>query len=131
MNIRLHAYGLRQLAWIAALLLALAPSLSRWEQSRGETRNAMAMPNCGGHRLEGRTPGHDQDRLAHDHAGGEACEYCGLAALLLPGATLWLSVPQLGVRVPLQVRCAGQTRSETRWSALGARGPPEHRVSNA
>lgn len=131
MNMRLHAYGLRQLAWIAALLLAVAPSLSRWEQSRGQTRTAMAMPDCGGHRSEGRTHGHGQDRPAHDHNGYEACEYCALAALLLPGAMLWLSVPPLGVRVPLQVRCTGRTRSETRWSALGARGPPPRQVLNA
>ena len=145
--------ALLQLAFLATLLMALAPLVSRWQQAQGPS--VMLMPGGMAHVM----PPHEmnlQARPAHDmamhhmsmhdmsghaaaaadtesaapidpHAGhGEACEYCMMASRMMP----WLAVaivllPALPVIAPPVLRTVAAPRS-LRWPAHAARGPPLH-----
>ncbi|MEN5208434.1 DUF2946 family protein [Stenotrophomonas terrae] len=134
------------LAFAAALLMAVAPVVSRWLQSQqlpiqgmdhAVHEIAMQMPadEHSGH--------HDMQHMAHTgheavaagekpaptpadpHAAhGEACDYCTMASRLLP----WLAV--ILILAPLLYRLAPQSPHKTlrlaslRWPAHPPRGPP-------
>jgi hypothetical protein len=157
---------LLQLAFVATLLMALAPLVSRWQQAQGPS--VMLMPGGMAHVMPaGSAHGmsmhgmsaHDMslhdtsmhDTSMHDtsmhsmaghaaapadatpatpidpHAGhGEACEYCMMAARLMPWlAVLILLLPALPVIAPAVLRTVAAPRS-LRWPAHAARGPPLH-----
>ncbi len=136
---------LHLLALLAVSLLLAAPLLSRWQQAapallaaqpmcteRGPAVRALpglaavAPPgHAGPHAGEGRLAG-GADSARHspaDHAGA-ACDYCLLAARLLPGLALLfvLLAAPCPARPPVgPVRAA---RAAPRWPAHAARGPP-------
>ena len=133
------------LAFAAALLMAVAPVVSRWLQSQQMQMTAMdhaahevamAMP------ADAHAGHHDMQRMSHTapapaatdvkpsppadpHAAhGEACDYCTMASRLLP----WLAV--ILILAPLLYRLAPQSPRKTlrlaslRWPAHPPRGPP-------
>ncbi|WIH04101.1 DUF2946 family protein [Xanthomonas translucens pv. graminis] len=122
----------RTLAVLAIVLMLVAPLLSRWQQGRpGDWGAATAGVLCTSRGLQAilalpavSSPGHAG---AHDDGGmahAQACDYCLLAARLLPllGGLL-LVVPWLRPRAPLAAPRPPvvDTRS---WRAHAARGPP-------
>ncbi|MEQ8034340.1 DUF2946 family protein [Xanthomonas sp. WHRI 6106] len=129
---------LHLLACLAVALMLVAPLVSRWNQARasepmctsGPALDTVAAQHAGhlpaqhaGHSQHGSAASHrvgDQDAGLH----GEACDYCVLAARLLP----WLALLVLCLLRVLPSPTPGHTRlwawSALRWTALGARGPP-------
>jgi len=134
------------LAFAAALLMAVAPVVSRWLQSQPLPMSAM---DHAAHEAAMQMPvdphaGHDDmQHMSHSapalaatevkpasmpadpHAAhGEACDYCTMASRLLP----WLAV--ILVLAPLLYRLAPQSPRKTlrpaslRWPAHPPRGPP-------
>lgn len=149
MNRRRRPFAvLLQLAFVATLLMALAPLVSRWQQAQGPS--VMLMPGGMAHVMppgaadidpaphSGMShhdmPGH-ATATAHTepaapidpHAGhGEACEYCMMASRLMPWlAVLLVLLPALAVIAPPVLRSVATPRS-LRWPAHAARGPPLH-----
>ena len=150
MNRRRRPYAFfLQLAFIATLLMALAPLLSRWQQAHGDP--VMLMPGGMAHVMQA-PPADDasmpmthhhgmhHEGMHHDlaqasppsspppldpHAGhGEACEYCMMASRLMPWlAVLLVLLPALPVIAPPVLRSVAAPRS-LRWPAHAARGPP-------
>jgi Protein of unknown function (DUF2946) len=144
---------LLQLAFVATLLMALAPLVSRWQQAQGPS--VMLMPGGMAHVMPPHEmnlqamPAHDmamRHMSMHDmsghaaavavtdpaapidpHAGhGEACEYCMMASRLMPWlAVLIVLLPALPVIAPPVLRTVVTPRS-LRWPAHAARGPPLH-----
>jgi hypothetical protein len=143
---------LLQLAFVATLLMALAPLVSRWQQAQGPS--VMLMPGGMAHVMPPSAA--DVDPAPHDmamhhmsmydmpghaaapadtepaapidpHAGhGEACEYCMMASRLMPWlAVLLVLLPALPVIAPPVLRSVATPRS-LRWPAHAARGPPLH-----
>lgn len=131
------------LAFAAALLMAVAPLVSRWLQSSHMQHVAMlpAGANSGpadahaGHHAMG-AEDHarhmagaaeaSQPRMPADpHAAhGEACDYCTIASRLLPWLALLLVLAPLLYRLaPESPRSIGLPGS-VRWPAHPARGPP-------
>lgn len=131
------------LAFAAALLMAVAPVVSRWLQSQlpmiamehAVHEVAMPMPadaHAGHHDMQ--HVSHSSPALAADvkptppadpHAAhGEACDYCTMASRLLP----WLAA--ILILAPLLYRLAPQSPRKTlrlvslRWPAHPPRGPP-------
>ena len=133
------------LAFAAALLMAVAPVVSRWLQSQQLPMSAMehaahevAMPMP----ADAHAGHHDMQHMSHTapapavtdvkpspsadpHAAhGEACDYCTMASRLLP----WLAV--ILILAPLLYRLAPQSPRRTlrlvslRWPAHPPRGPP-------
>ena len=133
------------LAFAAALLMAVAPVVSRWLQSQQLPISAMehaahevAMPMP----ADAHAGHHDMQHMSHaasalaanevkpaspadPHAAhGEACDYCTMASRLLP----WLAV--ILILAPLLYRLAPQSPRRTlrlvslRWPAHPPRGPP-------
>ncbi|WP_282270206.1 DUF2946 family protein [Stenotrophomonas sp. PS02298] len=133
------------LAFAAALLMAVAPVVSRWLQSQplpmsamGHAAHEVAMPKP----ADAHAGHHDMQHMSHDapvlaasdlkptppadpHAAhGEACDYCTMASRLLP----WLAV--ILVLAPLLYRLAPESprktlvRASLRWPAHPPRGPP-------
>ncbi|MEG0195459.1 MAG: DUF2946 family protein [Stenotrophomonas sp.] len=122
-----------QLAFVATLLMVLAPLVSRALQPQPMDHARMAG-------MDHAAMGHDMAMPRHDHHAaapaapsppadphamhGEACEYCVLAMRLLP----WLAV--LVLLLPLLWRPKlvfpwSQLRLPLlRWPAHAARGPP-------
>jgi hypothetical protein len=153
-NRRRRPYAvLLQLAFVATLLMALAPLVSRWQQAQGDPvmlmpdgmahvmphhemtphampAHAMAMHGGSLHDMSGEAAAaaHPAPAAAVDpHAGhGEACEYCMMASRLMPWlAVLILLLPALPVIAPTLLRAVAIPRS-LRWPAHAARGPPLH-----
>jgi hypothetical protein len=149
-NRRRRPYAvLLQLAFIATLLMALAPLLSRWQQAHGDP--VMLMPGGMTHVMPAPPAGDAPTPMAHHHgmhhegmhhdvahaspppspppldphAGhGEACEYCMMASRLMPWlAVLLVLLPALPVIAPPILRSVATPRS-LRWPAHAARGPP-------
>ncbi|MFL9584434.1 DUF2946 family protein [Stenotrophomonas sp. AB1(2024)] len=157
MNRRRAPYAvLLQLAFVATLLMALAPLVSRWQQAQGPS--VMLMPGSMAHVMPaGSTHGMSMHGMsAHDmsmhdtsmhsmaghaaapadttpatpidpHAGhGEACEYCMMASRLMP----WLAVLILLLpALPVIAPAVLRTVAaprSLRWPAHAARGPPLH-----
>ncbi len=153
MNRRRRPYAiLLQLAFVATLLMALAPLLSRWQQAHGDPVMLMpggmahVMPTAPDNSATGAS--HDHAAMHHDmghaqhahhampaepvppppldpHAGhGEACEYCMMASRLMPWlAVLLVLLPALPRIAPPVLRTVLAPRS-LRWPAHAARGPP-------
>ncbi|MCC8537510.1 DUF2946 family protein [Xanthomonas axonopodis pv. poinsettiicola] len=128
------------LACLALLLLLVAPPISRWNQGLAQepmctsgqagSLAAMLLPQRAisaqhaSHHAElaaaiSRHPG-DHDAAHH----GEACDYCVLAARLLP----WLVLAVLCLLqlrpTTTSTRADAPRRAALRWAAHGARGPP-------
>lgn len=135
----LHRHRLLHvLACLAVALMLVAPLISRWSQARALEPMCMSGPALatGTAVHAGHVPAQAQSAAHPDHsmpgakqrAGdhdaalhGEACDYCMLAARLLP----WLVLCLLQRRpVPMPLPATVRVRSALRWSALGARGPP-------
>ncbi|GAE52223.1 hypothetical protein XPU_3755, partial [Xanthomonas arboricola pv. pruni str. MAFF 311562] len=57
---------------------------------------------------------------------GEACDYCVLAARLLPWLALLVLCLLQARPAPAPVHRQARATSTVRWAALGARGPPLH-----
>ncbi|WP_065868203.1 MULTISPECIES: DUF2946 family protein [Stenotrophomonas] len=144
-SLRFQSFALL-LAFAAALLMAVAPVVSRWLQSQqlpiqgmdhAVHEIAMQMP------ADGHAEHHDMQHMPHagheavaagekpapapadPHAAHcEACDYCSMASRLLP----WLAV--MLVLAPLLYRLAPQSPRKThhaaslRWPAHPPRGPP-------
>ena len=132
------------LAFAAALLMAVAPVVSRWLQSQQLPMSAMehaahevAMPMP----ADAHAGHHDMQHMSHaaaalavidvkpppadPHAAhGEVCDYCTMASRLLP----WLAA--ILILAPLLYRLAPQSLRKTlrlvslRWRAHPPRGPP-------
>jgi hypothetical protein len=149
-NRRRRPYAvLLQLAFVATLLMALAPLVSRWQQAQGEqvmlshhpvsqqgmSHHAMSLPGMPMHGMSthgmhghAAAPANTTPASPIDpHAGhGEACEYCMMASRLMPWlAVLILLVPALPVIAPTVLRTVAAPRT-LRWPAHAARGPPLH-----
>lgn len=131
------------LAFVAALLMAVAPVVSRWVQA-GHAQHAAMMESAPAATNNGHAGHHGMS--AEDHARhmaaavaetngprmptdphaahGEACDYCTMASRLLP----WLAV--LLVLAPLLYRLAPDSPrtihlpTSLRWPAHPVRGPP-------
>ncbi|WAW88030.1 DUF2946 family protein [Xanthomonas citri pv. malvacearum] len=129
------------LACLAVALMLVAPLISRWSQAQPIEPMCMGVPALSaaralqaGHRTQptGMAADAHSGAVANmQHAGthdaathGQACDYCVLAARLLPlliVALLCLLQPR---SAPAPVLTQAGARSVFRWAALGARGPP-------
>ncbi|MCW4454679.1 hypothetical protein OK348_07695 [Flavobacterium sp. MXW15] len=134
------------LAFAAALLMAVAPVVSRWVQAQHATHAAMpatapavqaaAMEAHAGHHgmAAGEHAHHGMDHgttapapqpPADPHAAhGEACEYCTLASRLLPWLALLLVLAPLLPCIVPAIRGAAPAVRALRWPAHAPRGPP-------
>lgn len=120
------------LAVVAIVLMLAAPLLSRWQQARsGDWAAAAAGALCTSRGLQSilalpalSVPAHAG---AHDDGGmphEQACDYCLLAARLLPLLALVLLVlPWLRQRAPLAAPRMPAVAAGL-WRAHPARGPP-------
>ena len=125
---------MHRLALLAALLMACAPVVSRWVQaapwwqpqamctSTGPQPQAAALPGHADHAGMG-----TQDRGGVPHDGhGFACDYCVLAARMLPAPAIALSVPP-PLSAPSPASTAGLPPADaSHWPAHAPRGPPIH-----
>ncbi|KLD78104.1 DUF2946 domain-containing protein [Xanthomonas hyacinthi] len=123
------------LAMLAIVLMLAVPLLSRWRQARsGDWAAAAAGALCTSRGLQSILPlpavglpahhagAHDDGGMLHE----QACDYCLLAARLLPLlALLWLVLPWLRQRAPLASPRPPVVDTGT-WRAHAARGPPLH-----
>jgi len=137
---------MHRLALMGVLLMAIAPVVSRWVQpgtdplqqltalctSRGmqplalgaDMASAQAAPTMP---MDMAMPGMDHGNagaMPVDHHDGMACDYCVLAAALLPFVLALLVLPLLlhaAIRPPAVQRVP---RAASAWPAHGARGPP-------
>jgi len=120
------------LAMLAIVLMLAAPLLSRWQQARsGDWAAAAASALCTSRGLQSvlalpalslpaHAGAHDDGGMAHE----QACDYCLLAARLLPLlALLLLVLPWLRQRAPLAASRAPVVDTGI-WRAHAARGPP-------
>lgn len=127
-------HSLHMLATVAVLLMLCAPLLSRWMQSRDygmvaalsalcSSRSTDVMPSHAlpaPHRLAGVAAGDGERGMAHE----AACDYCLLAARLLPWlAALVLLLPLLRGAAPAPAGRLPSSRSLV-WRAHAARAPP-------
>ena len=120
------------LAVVAIVLMLAAPLLSRWQQARsGGWAAAAAGALCTSRGLQSifalpavslpaHAGVHDEDGMPH----AQACDYCLLAARLLPLlALLLLVLPWLRQRPPL-ASPRPPVVDTCIWRAHAARGPP-------
>ncbi|MCL1499321.1 DUF2946 family protein [Xanthomonas nasturtii] len=138
-----HYRLLPLLACLAVVLMLVAPLISRWSQTHSTEPMCTSVPALSadsslqaGHQLQ--PPGaaahrHHGDPLASQQAGthdaathGEACDYCVLAARLLPLLVVALLCLLQLRATPAPAHMQAGAGSSLRWSALGARGPPRH-----
>lgn len=132
---------LHLLACLAVLLMLVAPLISRWSQAQSLEPMCMSGPalDTGGslhadhQALPAQTAAHHHAAAASpakpdtgQHAGahGEACDYCVLAARLLPWLALLVLCLLQARPAPAPVHRQARATSTVRWAALGARGPP-------
>lgn len=137
-----HHRWLHLLACLAVALMLVAPLISRWSQAQSVEPMCMSGPaldaggslHTGHQAMPAQTAAHHHDSAASpakpqtgEHAAGmhgEACDYCVLAARLLPWlALLVLCLLQLR-SAPAPMHTHARAWSVVRWAALGARGPP-------
>jgi hypothetical protein len=138
---------MHRLALMGALLMAIAPVVSRWVQSdtdplrqltalctsRGMQQLALGAVMASAHAahtlsmdmaMSGMDHG-DAGAMPVDHHDGMACDYCVLAATLLPFVLVLLVLPLLlhaAMRLPVMPMVP---RAASAWPAHGARGPPD------
>lgn len=142
---------MHRLALMGALLMAVAPVVSRWVQSHqdaGPLPQLAALCTSGGMQLVELGPagpamshaGHATDMamdmagMEHGDAGGMpadlhdgmACDYCLLAARLLPLVLALLLLPLLQAVPALLPIHRALPRLAIAWPAHAARGPPRH-----
>ncbi len=122
----------RTLAVLAIVLMLVAPPLSRWQQARsGDWVAATAGALCTSHGLQS-TPAlpvvsslshigvHEDGGMPHE----QACDYCLLAARLLPLLALLLLVLRWS-RHPAPIAAPRPPAAEGgMWRAHAPRGPP-------
>ncbi|ATS22287.1 hypothetical protein PK69_04480 [Xanthomonas phaseoli pv. phaseoli] len=129
------------LACLAVVLMLVAPLISRWSQAQPIEPMCMGVPALSaesslhaGHRTQPPAmavdahPGavvNTQHAGSHDAAThGEACDYCVLAARLLPVLIVALLCLLQLRPTPAPAVTQASARAVFRWAALGARGPP-------
>jgi len=136
--------AMHRLALMGALLMAAAPVVSRWMQSHGATGMPMAAMTHGAHAGMGQMQhaGHAMKMdmamsMPMDHGGRmpmpaghdeAACDYCVLAAGLLPFVLALLILPLLRPAVHQLLPRLPLPRLGIAWPAHAARGPPQQRV---
>ncbi|MBO9855121.1 DUF2946 family protein [Xanthomonas sp. A1809] len=140
---------MHRLALLGALLMAIAPVLSRWSLADASTHSVRQLAElCTSHGMQqvelgtGAPPMQAAHAMSmdmampgmdHGHTGampmdkddGMLCDYCVLAATLLALLLVVLVLPLLlhaAVRLPLLRR---MQRIASAWPAHGARGPPD------
>ncbi|OAG68939.1 hypothetical protein A7D17_11405 [Xanthomonas floridensis] len=140
---------MHRLALMGALLMAVAPVVSRWMQPDAEAdrlRQLTDLCTSGGlQQLEAGAVmasahaahmmsmdlamsgmGHgDAGTLSVDHRDGMACDYCVLAANLLPFLLLVLLLPLLQQAMTQPPALRTVPFGASAWPAHGARGPPD------
>lgn len=137
---------MHRLALMGALLMAIAPVVSRWVQSntdplgqltalctsRGMQQLDLGAVMASAHATHAMSmdlamPGMDHGNagaMPADHHDGMACDYCVLAANLLPFVLVLLVLPLL-LQATLRLPAAQMVpRATSAWPAHGARGPP-------
>ncbi|WDS35785.1 DUF2946 family protein [Pseudoxanthomonas sp.] len=136
---------MHRLALMGALLMAVAPVISRWVQSQASVGGSVAqvvqamchgqaLPSAGktvmphvGHAMDMAMPmtmDHDDGMpmpAGHDEA---ACDYCVLAANLLPFVLVLLLLPLLQSVIGRLPGVLASPRASALWPAHAARGPP-------
>ena len=146
---------MHRLALLGALLMVLAPVVSRWLQGQDQAeplRALAALCTSGGLRLvdlagaASQPAGHgdhatglamDMAAMGHaapdgmpaDHHDGMACDYCLLAARLLPFVLILLLLPLLQAAPSLLPEHRAPPRQALPWPAHAARGPPHTLVA--
>ncbi|WP_115049775.1 DUF2946 family protein [Xanthomonas arboricola] len=132
---------LHLLACLAVLLMLVAPLISRWSQppsgepmcTSGPALAADGSLHAGHPAMPTPPAAHQHDAAASpavphsgDHAAahGEACDYCVLAARLLPWLALLVLCLLQRRPAPVPVHRHARAAATVRWAALGARGPP-------
>lgn len=144
----LHA--MHRLALMGALLMALAPVVSRWMQMHpaGAAAQLMALCTTGGLRLVEHhrssaalpppaydtitsvdTTADDGTRMPLDQHAGMACDYCTLAARLLPFVVALLLLPLIPLSRSPRINDNVRPRATLAWPAHAARGPPAYLVA--
>jgi hypothetical protein len=138
---------MHRLALMGALLMAVAPVISRWVQSQasgaapvaaqaiqalchGQALPLAAMQH-GGHAM----PMAMGMSMSMDHGDGmpmppghdeAACDYCVLAANLLPFVLVLLLLSLLQPAIGRVQQVLASPRASAAWPAHAARGPPLH-----
>ena len=143
---RLLMTTMQRLAALAVLLMLVAPLVSRWVQTQREMALG-AMCTAQGMEMSAVLPMmgmvHDMSGMAHDMRGGyvhgekggghadggmatheEACEYCALAARLLPLLLVLVLLAPLLYRQASPLWRAFVFVAGVHWPAHPARGPP-------
>lgn len=146
---------MHRLALLGALLMVVAPVVSRWLQGQDQAeplRALAALCTSGGLRLvdlagaASQPAGHgnhatglamDMAAMGHaapdgmpaDHHDGMACDYCLLAARLLPFVLILLLLPLLQAAPSLLPEHRAPPRQALPWPAHAARGPPHTLVA--
>lgn len=139
---------MHRLALMGALLVAVAPVVSRWMQWYDATPPGYLTALCTSQGMKlvdlGRLmpgggmaspPGHatalDQGDGTPMPAGhdGVACDYCLLAARLMPLVLALLVLPQLQAAVRGSGWILALPRVQATWPAHAARGPPHFSVA--
>ena len=117
-------------ALVAVLLLATAPTLSRWLQQAdgGGEQMAMLMANGAGEMMSMRhhampAPEKVPMSMGGTHAG-DVCAYCPLLASLLPTLLVLAILLPLLQRIRLRDASVIASRVLPLRLGLGARGPP-------
>src|SRR5690606_7260875 len=109
-----------RLALMAALLMALAPSVSRWMAAQADAQAAgwWAEPCT----IEAARCGWRERHPAPAHAGGD----CGYRTLVTPAAVVVFIrlAPLPPAEAPLPVRATPRFADALRIRGLGSRGPP-------
>ncbi|WP_235444083.1 DUF2946 family protein [Xanthomonas graminis] len=137
---------MHRLALMGALLMAIAPVVSRWVQSdtdplrqltalctsRGMQQLELGAVMASAHAahamaMDMAMPGMEHGNagaMPMDHHDRMACDYCMLAASLLPFVLVLLVLPLL-LHAAMHLPVAQSVpRARSAWPAHGARGPP-------
>lgn len=138
--------AMHRLAFVATLLMVCAPLVSRWLQAAPPdpqalcTTEGLRVAALASPAMDGAHAGHAMATTAGEaHGGGHApddgsghaehgfaCDYCVLAARLLPWlAVALLVLPLLRAMAP-GLRFAAIAPASTYWPAAVPRGPPLH-----
>jgi hypothetical protein len=125
-------HWLARLALAAVLLLALAPTVSRWVQSSGQRLPGVLLAMCTSDGLSLVTPASvwtdvqaDQgERAPVGAAQDEYCPHCPLLAKITPLLLAALVLPALRAPPPSADAHASVLRIRAIARGLGARGPP-------
>lgn len=138
---------MHRLALLGALLVAVAPAISRWMQADGVAFQPHLAALCTGQGMKlvdldrliggamaspaGHAVGLDRGEGLPMPAGhdGAACDYCLLGAHLMPWVLALLVLPLLRVVVGRRDWALILPRTAVAWPAHAARGPPRFSVA--